>query len=162
MALEAAADGHAASVTAIAPAGLWSKPLGPKPVLGRALARVVSPVAGQAFRSTRIRRLALAGSVARPEAVPQQAAARLVRAYARAPGFAAVNREMRGATFARIASIRVPVTLVWPELDRLIERPRVVPPSVHEIELPGCGHIPIWDDPPAVAAAVLAGSSAVH
>lgn len=159
VALEAAADGHAATVTAIAPAGMWSEPLGPKPALGRALARIVAPVAGPAFRSTRIRRLALAGSVGRPEAVPPEDAARLVRAYARGPGFRAVNREMRAGMFARMASIRVPVTLLWPELDRLIERPRVQPPSVRELELRGCGHIPMWDDPPAVAAALLAGSS---
>jgi pimeloyl-ACP methyl ester carboxylesterase len=65
---------------------------------------------------------------------------------------------MRAGTFRGLDRISVPVTLVWPEYDRLVARPRSLPPSVRNLELPDCGHLPTWDDPPAVAAALLAGS----
>jgi pimeloyl-ACP methyl ester carboxylesterase len=159
VALELALAGGAASVTAIAPAGLWERPLAPKPELARAFARAVAPVAGAAMRVPRLRRLALAGSVAHPDRVPPRDAAALIGAYASAPGFTAVNRAMRAGTFTGLAAIAVPVTLAWPEHDRLIARPRAVPPAVRQVGLPGCGHVPMWDDPAAVAAALLAGSS---
>jgi pimeloyl-ACP methyl ester carboxylesterase len=67
---------------------------------------------------------------------------------------------MRASTFSGLAEIPVPVTLVWPEHDRLIVRPRHVPENVVEADLAGCGHVPMWDDPAAVAQALLAGSQA--
>jgi pimeloyl-ACP methyl ester carboxylesterase len=149
----------AASVTAIAPAGLWSGPLVPRASVARRLARAALPVIGAAARSPALRRAILAGSVAHPERVGPEAAARLVRAYARAPGFEAVNAAMRASHFTGLADIEVPVTLVWPEHDRLVARPRHVPPRVRERWLADCGHIPMWDDPAAVAAALLDGSA---
>ena len=62
-------------------------------------------------RSPAGRRLALAATVADAERVPPDAALRLVRAYADAPGFEAVNRAMRAGRFTRLEHIRVPVTL---------------------------------------------------
>ena len=50
----------------------------------------------------------------------------------------------------------MPVTLAWPEHDRLVSRPRTLPAGVREVALPGCGHIPMWDDPAAVAALIRA------
>jgi len=159
VALELAAAGHAASVTAIAPAGLWTRPLAPKPQLARSLARAAGSLLEPAMASGALRRLALASVVAHPERVPAEQAAALVRAYARAPGFVEVNRAMRAGTFAELAAIRVPVTLVWPQRDRLIARPRRLPGNVRETVLADCGHVPMWDDPPAVARALLAGSA---
>jgi pimeloyl-ACP methyl ester carboxylesterase len=158
VALEAAAAGRAASVTAIAPAGLWSSPLVPKPQIARQIARLAMPALGPGMQSARLRRIALAGSIARPERVSAAEASNLIRAYAQAPGMAAVNRAMRANRFTRIDDIEVPITVVWPEYDKLIARPRKLPPQVHEIFLAGCGHVPMWDDPAAVAAALLAGS----
>jgi pimeloyl-ACP methyl ester carboxylesterase len=60
--------------------------------------------------------------------------------------------------FGDLDRIAVPVTLVWPQHDRLVRRPGRIPPQVREIALPGAGHMPTWDDPGAVAAALLAGS----
>jgi pimeloyl-ACP methyl ester carboxylesterase len=159
VALEIACAGHATSVTAIAPAGLWAKPLAPKPQGARRLARLARPALAPLMRSTAIRRLALAGTVAHPELVPSAHAAALLRAYATAPGFTAVNRAMRARTFTRLAAIDVPVTLVWPEHDRLVTRPAALSGAVREVILAGCGHVPMWDDPAAVATALLAGSA---
>ncbi len=158
VALEAAACGDAATVTAIAPAGLWPKPLKPKPELTRSVARVVLPVIGPLTRSLAFRSLILSSSVAHPERVPPDQAAALVRSYVRASGFTEVNRAMRAGTFTLLAQITAPVTLAWPEHDRLVARPRSAPPGIREVCLPDCGHIPMWDDPQAVAAVLLEGS----
>jgi pimeloyl-ACP methyl ester carboxylesterase len=106
------------------------------------------------------RRLALAGTIVHPERVPAAAALRLVRAYADAPGFEAANDAMRASRFTGLAEIEVPLTLAWAEHDRLVGRPRSVPASAREFALPGCGHLPTWDDPARVADVLLAGSSA--
>jgi pimeloyl-ACP methyl ester carboxylesterase len=159
VALEMAAAGHAASVTAIAPAGLWREPLVPKRSRVRAVARALLPVLGALLRSERGRRLVLAANAAHPERIPPDAALRLVRAYATAPGFEAVNDAMRASRFTALAEISVPVTLAWPEHDRLVRRPRSVPDGVRSVVLRGCGHLPCWDDPEAVARVLLEGSA---
>lgn len=159
VALELALGGHARSVTAIAPAGLWAQPLMPKRGVARRLARAALPIVDRLARSVAGRRVLLAGTVTHPERVPPDAAARLVRAYATAPGFRAANDAMRAGRFTGIDRIRTPVTLAWPEHDRLVSRPAQLPPRVHSVELPGCGHIPMWDDPNRVAGLLLAGSA---
>ena len=159
VALELAAAGHARSVTAIAPAGLWPEPLAPKRGTARSIARAIRPALPTLVRSPAGRRLALAGTVADAGRVPPEAALRLVRAYADAPGFEAVNREMRASRFTRLEHLRVPVTLAWPEHDRLVGRPAHLPPSVRSVALPGAGHVPMWDAPEAVAELLLAGSA---
>jgi pimeloyl-ACP methyl ester carboxylesterase len=159
VALELGREGAVASVTAIAPAGLWTRPLAPKPSVARRAARVAAPVVGLAARSTALRRLILAGSVGHPDRVPPAAAARLVRAYAHGPGFPAVNAAMRAGHFTELAAIEVPVTLAWPALDRIVARPRALPPQIRNVTLTDCGHIPTWDDPEAVATVLLEGSA---
>jgi pimeloyl-ACP methyl ester carboxylesterase len=158
VALELALTGGAASVTAIAPAGLWRRPLAPKPEVARRLARLASPVLPAVVRSPAGRRAVLLGTMAHPERVPADEALALIRAYARAPGFTAVNRAMRAGTFTQIAEIEVPVTIVWPQYDKVVSRVNGLPPGVEVRELPGCGHIPMWDDPQGVANALIAGS----
>jgi pimeloyl-ACP methyl ester carboxylesterase len=96
--------------------------------------------------------------MAHPERMPADEAVGLVRAYAVAPGFTAVNRAMRAGTFKGLAEIEVPVTIVGPQYDRVVSRVNDTPPGIAVRELPGCGHIPMWDDPEAVAAALIAGS----
>ena len=57
----------------------------------------------------------------------------LVRAYANAPGFDAVNDGMRANVFGGLGEIAVPLTLAWPEHDRLVARPRDVPASAQRV-----------------------------
>jgi pimeloyl-ACP methyl ester carboxylesterase len=158
VALELALAGHARSVTAIAPAGLWAQPLAPNRATARAVARALRPVLPVLLRSARGRRAALGGTLAHPERVPAGAALQLVLAYANAPGFDAVNAGMRANRFTGLDAIHVPLTLAWPEHDRLVVRPRHVPPGAREVTLRGCGHMPAWDDPGQVAAVLLGGS----
>jgi pimeloyl-ACP methyl ester carboxylesterase len=159
VALELALAGHARSVTAIAPAGLWPEPLMPKRSTARGLARAARPFLPVLMRGERGRRIALAGTTVHPERIPRAAAIALVRSYADAPGFEAANAGMRAGRFTGLADIDVPLTLAWPEHDRLVGRPRVVPATAREFRLAGCGHMPTWDDPDQVADVLLKGSS---
>jgi pimeloyl-ACP methyl ester carboxylesterase len=154
VALELALAGSAGRVTAIAPAGLWSAPLMPKPSRAHRLARALEPLIEPAARTRRGRRLLLSGSVTYPERSPGHDAAHLVRAYARAPGFVAVNDAMRATTFTALGQIGCPVTLIWPEHDRLVERPAWLPGNVTSVTLPDAGHIPMWDAPTALVALI--------
>ncbi len=155
VALELGLSGAAASVTAIAPAGLWPEPLVPKAGLAHRLAHALLGVA-EPMASTRAgRRLLLSGTVAHPGRVPAADAAHLVRAYALAPGFTAVNDAMRAGRFGSLERIRCPVTLAWPDHDRLISRPVWIPDQVRDVVLSDAGHIPIWDAPEQVVALLL-------
>jgi pimeloyl-ACP methyl ester carboxylesterase len=158
VALELGLAGAAASVTAIAPAGLWREPLVPRRSPVRRVARALLPAIGPAMHTRAGRRAALAANAAHPERIPPAAALRLVRAYATAPGFRAVNDAMRAGRFTGLDRIAVPVTLAWPEHDRLVARPRHLPMSVRSVVLRGCGHLPTWDDPAQVARLLLEGS----
>jgi pimeloyl-ACP methyl ester carboxylesterase len=155
VALELALAGDASAVTAIAPAGLWPAPLQPRRSRARRVARALSPVLPLVLRTARGRRLALSSNVGHPDRVPYPDALRLVRTYARSPGFDAVNAAMRASRFAQLAEVTVPVVLAWPDLDRIVSRPRALPGNVRNVVLRGCGHMPTWDDPAAVAALLL-------
>lgn len=161
VALELAVAGRARSVAALCPAGFWLRPLEPGSDRARRLARALRPLVPALVHVPPLRRAALASNVARPERVPPRAAARMIRTYADAPGFAAVNAAMRAGRFdpARLATAApVPVTLAWGELDRLIRPPRRLPDGAESVVLPGCGHLPMWDDPALVAELVLRAS----
>src|SRR5579875_2965372 len=99
IALELAQRGAAASVTAIAPAGLWTEPLVPKASTTHRLARRFEPIALAVVASAGGRRALLGGSIVHPERMTAMQARRLVRAYGRAPGFIAVNDAMRANRF---------------------------------------------------------------
>ncbi|HWC86592.1 MAG TPA: alpha/beta fold hydrolase [Solirubrobacteraceae bacterium] len=160
VALELALAGRARSVTAIAPAGLWGAPLAPKHSVARVLAQVVSPIL-PVLAATAAGRRALLGSVmVHPDLVPAGAAAHLVRAYASSASFVATNDAMRAGHFQGLDRIEVPVTLGWPDHDRLVSRPKRIPPQVTSRILAGCGHLPMWDAPGQVARLLLVGSAA--
>ena len=159
VALELAKANRALSVTGLCTAGLWRRPLGPRP--GRDIRRVgraLLPVLPALMRSASGRRLVLRGSVARPERVPPHAATRLVRSYLHSPGYEGANSAMRAEVFAGVEDIRVPVTLAWAEHDRVVARPRTRVRDWRTVILHGCGHIPTWDDPDQVARLLLLSS----
>jgi pimeloyl-ACP methyl ester carboxylesterase len=146
------------TTTAIGAAGLWRQPLQPKPATARRLAGALSPVIGPLTATGVGRRLLLTNVVAHPERVPAADAAHLIRAWARAPGFAATDSAMRAGRFEDLKRIPGPVTLVWPEHDRLVRRPRSLPATVHNVQLADAGHIPVWDAPEELTSVMLAAS----
>jgi pimeloyl-ACP methyl ester carboxylesterase len=155
VALELGLTGVAASVTGIAPAGLWPEPLVPKAAIAHRLARSLLPVAGRAAATRPGRSLLLSSAVAHPRRVPAAAARRLVEAYGRASAFVAVNDAMRAGRFEGLERIRCPVTFVWPDHDRLIRRPVWVPDRIRNVVLSDAGHVPMWDAPEALARILL-------
>lgn len=158
VALELGLDRTARSVTAIAPAGLWPRALGPKPSIARPLARAATPLLAAVLASEGGRRMALAGTMAHPERVPREDAVRLVRAYAAAPGYETVNAAMRAGRFQSLEQIYVPLTFGWPDRDRLVGRPAHLPQQARNVVLRDCGHLPMWDDPQQVADPLRAAS----
>jgi pimeloyl-ACP methyl ester carboxylesterase len=160
VALELARAGRAQSVTAVAPAGFWGGPLRPRGrVNAQSISRALRPVLVAALRAPAVRRRMLGGIVGRPELLTRAQAARFVNDYARAPGYVAVNREMRGSHFTAAEEITVPATVAWCELDRLVPPRRVPGLRAHAVQLRGCGHVPMTDDPQAVARVLLRGSA---
>jgi pimeloyl-ACP methyl ester carboxylesterase len=160
VALELAKAERALSVAGVSTAGLWSRPIGQRRGPdSRAVGRRLLPVMPTLLRSAAGRQLVLRMSVAHPDRVPPEAAARLVRAYVTASGYASANDAMRAEVFSDFEGVRVPVTLAWGELDRLVHRPRETVPDWRTIVLHGCGHIPTWDDPSQVARALLLASA---
>jgi pimeloyl-ACP methyl ester carboxylesterase len=159
VALELALAHDVRSVTGIAPAGLWPRPLAPKPKGAQSLVRRALPVLPAAMRVGALRRIALLANVAHPERVPREDVEQLVRAWATAPGLQAANDAMRSGTFTRLQDITVPVTLAWPDRDRLVARPASLPAAVRNVTLTDCGHVPTWDDPEQVATLLLEGSA---
>jgi pimeloyl-ACP methyl ester carboxylesterase len=162
VALEAARAGHARSVTGICPAGLWPAPLitGERSRRGsvRHAVRAASPLLQVLLHNAGVRRAVLAPFTAHPERVPYEAAWRLVRAYGRASAYGPTNIAMRQNHFRHPEEIRVPVTLAFGERDRLVTPVEIG--GFDTLVLPGCGHIPMWDDPELITRVLLDGSAA--
>jgi pimeloyl-ACP methyl ester carboxylesterase len=167
--LEMGRFGWAASVTALSPAGLWSRPLG-EPGRGGArmllrgspwvkLARPLMPLA---FRFQATRRAALPSIAAHPERIPPAAARELVLGWLDGESYDAANRAMRSHVFDPSGyPPEVPVTIAWCERDRLVgpPKPNRRPRGSRFLTLPGVGHTPTWDDPELVARTLLEGSA---
>jgi pimeloyl-ACP methyl ester carboxylesterase len=165
--LELAAEGHAASVTALAPAGFWPRPLGvPRGELAK-LARLSDPLLPVLLRSPQLRNAVLTRMMGGPGRFGYQDALHLIRGYARATDLPRVNAAMRARTFDwenRLGPIaaRTPVHVVWGGTDPLVRAPRgVMPDEVHVHRLPEAGHMPMFDDPDAVVALLLAVSAEI-
>jgi pimeloyl-ACP methyl ester carboxylesterase len=161
IALEMAADGTAASVCGLSPAGLWRNPLGPREREPQALGRRLRPFVPLVMLSGRAREAVLRTTLARPDRLSRKEATELVLNYVGAPLYAAANEQMRMGAFERYERVDVPVTLAWGQADRLLGRPSRTrrPPGTRYLEMPGWGHTPTWDDPDGVAELILEASS---
>lgn len=160
VALEMAANGDAASVCALSPAGLWRTPLGPRRYDAQALGRRLRPVVRVMLASKGGRSRLLRTSVARPERLTREEATALVMNYLDAPLYPAANDAMRAGAFERSGDLEVPVTIAWGAADALLGRPSRtrLPAAARYLEVPGWGHTPTWDDPDGVAELILDAS----
>lgn len=167
--LEMGRLGWAASVTALSPAGLWSRPLGdPSRAGARALLRgsrwvtVARPFLSLGLRFGATRRAAFKSIAAHPERIPPDAARQLALGWLTGEGYDDANRAMRSEVFDPAGYPEdVPVTIAWCELDRLVGPPKRErrPAGARFLVLPGVGHTPTWDDPGLVAKTLLEGSA---
>lgn len=165
-ALELAKAGRARSVVALAPAGLWARRDPWRCVaqlwLDHRLGRLFAPLTPRVMRTGFGRTIALGRTVGRPRRVPPEAAIELALTYAGTPGFGAHLAATRRERFRDGHGIDVPVTVAWGERERLIPaKARLddeLPAHARRVDLPGCGHVPMWDDPKLVARTILEGS----
>lgn len=157
--LELAADGRAASVTALAPAGLWLRPaLRRNPVVATnwRIARATARVGPALLHSAAVRQAAFASVSARPHEIPYPVALDAAQAQATTPGFLAALDGTLGIRFDRADAVPVdvPVTVVWGDHDHVLPAPRhqersLVPGHARWVVLDHCGHVPQWDAPGA-------------
>ena len=87
------------------------------------------------------------------------------RDLAAAPGFLPVYHGMIGARFTGGAALSVPIHLLLAANDRLLPPgdnscSTELPPHATWGLLPECGHAPQWDNPAALAAAILRTTAA--
>lgn len=161
--LELARLGRARSVLAICPAGLW-RGREPRTVVaklwaGRRAARLLLPLAPTMMRGARGRRAVLSGAVGRPARMPPAEAVAMLRALALAPDFDRHLKVVKREHFTGGAAIDVPVTVAFGDRDTLLSARHCrhrdqLPAQTRWRRLPGCGHIPTWDDPDLIVAEV--------
>jgi len=163
IALTMGALGTASAVCAISPIGFIR---GREQGYGRAtlaatrrISRVLEPAADRLAASASARTVLSSHAAARPWRVPAEDMASWNHDYARAPSFWDV---LEGLEHWRAPVPVCPTTIAWGERDRLLIFSRQAPrarrllPEARHIVLRGCGHVPMWDDPEQVAAAILA------
>ncbi|MGH2866747.1 MAG: alpha/beta fold hydrolase [Solirubrobacteraceae bacterium] len=166
--LELARRGLARSATALSPAGFANRPetvLAQSSLwLGVRLARRLEGRADTLLATRTGRRLALGLGMERAADMSVAEAAATVRALARAPWFDATLPTVGPFEFGPgEGPIRVPVTIGWGTRDRLLlprqaRRAAALIPTARIVMLKGCGHVPTFDDPPAVTRLLLEGS----
>jgi pimeloyl-ACP methyl ester carboxylesterase len=168
IALELARMGVVRSATALSPIGFWSPG---EARYGRTMLRTSRFAATHLgaqmrwlVRSAAGRQAVIGLMYGRPVRRDPAEAAADFDAIARAPGWDATLPHTRAYAFHDGDELRVPVTIGWGTRDRLLiprqaERARAVLPRARHVPLPGCGHIPMSDDPEGVAALLLAGSA---
>lgn len=161
VALEIGKRQDAATLCLISPAGLWSRPLGPRDRDVRPLARRLRPLVGPLVRSGRARAVILRSTAAHPERIPADQARELIKGWIDAPGYAAANEEMRRHLCIDLGQVTAPTTIVWGVHDRLVRAPSPErrPPGSRFLELEGCGHTPNWDEPELIAELLLEASA---
>jgi pimeloyl-ACP methyl ester carboxylesterase len=157
-ALELAKAGHASSVLALAPAGLWHRSPREADIrlkMARFAARFSGPLGPAVLRTSWGRRLALRDQSGRPEAIRPEWAIAGGEDAARAPGWPAHFRAIRGQRFAGGSRIDVPITVVFGDRERILP-PKAqlrdeLPDHTQWEVWPGCGHVVPWDAPDRIA-----------
>jgi pimeloyl-ACP methyl ester carboxylesterase len=163
LALELAKRGRARSVVALAPAGGWRP--GTRAVkrivrmftISHALGRPLLPAAERLCDSTLGRRLLFGGFSAHPERLAPADATYGFRASIECPVYLELLRAGTHEYARGLDEIRCPVLLAWPAKDRVLPFERYgrplseAMPSAELRTLHGVGHVPMLDDPSAIA-----------
>lgn len=160
VALEAAANGIARSVTGLAPAGLWTplRKRGPLVTLNHTMATTLRPAIPAILAVAPLRWALLSSGMQRPRTLSYAMAVDAAMAQVRASGFDAaidgtINRE-----FARADDIgeNVPVTIAFGDNDRILnaarcQRRELAPAHARWDIIDNCGHAPMYDVPEITA-----------
>ncbi|MFG3144642.1 alpha/beta fold hydrolase [Streptomyces sp. NPDC048243] len=167
LALELGREKLVRSVTTFSPAGFWS-PVERRYAFGVLLAmrqaarRMPLPVVERLSRSAAGRTVLTSSIYARPARRSPEAVVAETLALAQAEAFTETLRA--GTTVQFTDDIpALPVTVAWGTRDRLLVRrqgvrAKQIIPRARLVRLPGCGHVPMNDDPALVARVLLDGS----
>jgi len=168
IALELARRRRALSVTALSPAGMWSR-AGAYYVVASfgasvAILKLIDRWLEQIMAHGAGRALLMGQVMAHPARLAPEIATLAARNLAAAPGTLPALLATGREAFTSGAGIRVPVTVAWGSRDlvlpaRQARRLQALVPQARLVPLPGCGHVPTFDDPQAVARVLLEGSA---
>jgi pimeloyl-ACP methyl ester carboxylesterase len=163
VALELAVICPPASVTLLSPAGLWRRDA---PLYSRASLRasrwLTRHAAGPLFRlvNYRLGRVLVLGQThGHPIRLTPGYARAAISAMGTCPGFDATLAATTRSRYLAAGSLGAPVTVAFGSRDVLLPRRQArqlgqLPPGTKAETLPGCGHVPMADDPAAVAALI--------
>ncbi|MEU5135319.1 MULTISPECIES: alpha/beta fold hydrolase [Streptomyces] len=164
IALELGRAGLVRSVTALSPAGFWTEPerryaFGTLRTMRRAALAMPLPLIERLSRGAAGRTALTSTIYARPGRRSPEAVVAETLALREATGFHATMAAGRGTTFDQDVK-GIPVTVAWGTADRILLRrqgirAKRVLPDARLVRLPGCGHVPMNDDPALVARVVL-------
>ncbi|MET7740442.1 alpha/beta fold hydrolase [Streptomyces sp. NPDC005385] len=167
LALELGREKLVRSVTTFSPAGFWS-PVERRYAFGVLLAMrqaarsMPVPVVERLSRSAAGRTVLTSSIYARPARRSPEAVVAETLALAHAEAF---TETLRAGTTVRFTDDipALPVTVAWGTRDRLLVRrqgvrAKQIIPRARLVRLPGCGHVPMNDDPALVARVLLDGS----
>lgn len=168
IALELGAAGLARSVVALAPAGFWTAAERRYAIALltslRMSTRIPDSVLRRIAANPRLRRETLRTIYAHAERIDEERFLGDARAMRDSVAFRPTAAS--GKRYHCHAAPAVPTTVAWGERDRvLLPRQadiarRRLPKAVH-ISLPGCGHVPMGDNPELISEVILRGSAAV-
>lgn len=164
LALELGREKLARSVTALSPAGFWTDgerryAFGTLRAMRLAAESMPLPLIERLSRSATGRTVLTSTIYARPGRRSPEAAVSETLALRRATGFhqtLALGRDVRFTDDVP----DLPVTVAWGDRDRLLLRRQGIRakdtlPGARLVRLPGCGHVPMNDDPALVARVIL-------
>ncbi|MFF3514105.1 alpha/beta fold hydrolase [Streptomyces sp. NPDC002573] len=167
LALELGRTNLVRSVTALSPAGFWSPAerryaFTVLLAMRRAARNIPVPVVERLSRTAAGRTVLTSTIYARPGRRSPEAVVAETLALARAEGFADTLRGGSSVQFAEDLP-GLPVTVAWGTRDRILMRrqgvrAKQIIPKARLVRLPGCGHVPMNDDPALVARVILDGS----
>jgi pimeloyl-ACP methyl ester carboxylesterase len=168
LALILGSEGRAATVTGLSPAGFWvnRRQYQYAKVIFKIMETTGAAIQGSAGRLSRSvagRAVMFASVVSHPSRLSPEQAAGDARAFLTArPAIDAILATP--LWFTAPIPERVPVTIAWGSQDRMLLPSQATVaqrqlPAARFRPLPGCGHVPMTDDPALVAEVLLAGSS---
>ncbi|WP_282692162.1 alpha/beta fold hydrolase [Streptomyces sp. CC208A] len=169
LALQLGREKAVRSVTALSPAGFWSESerryaFGTLRAMRGAARSLSVPLIGRLSRTAAGRTVLTSTIYARPGRRSPEAVVAETLALRGATGFHQTLATGRDALF-RDDLPSLPVTVAWGTRDRLLPprqgvRAKRALPGARLVRLPGCGHVPMNDDPALVARVILDGSAA--
>jgi pimeloyl-ACP methyl ester carboxylesterase len=168
VAMELAKTRPVRSVTLLSPAGLWRAGTPWYCMVSLRLSRWLAAHAGPALSrivATRPGRVLVLGQMlAHPARLPAAQARSAVRALGTCPGFdatlkATARRRLHGAR-----EVTAPVTVAFGSRDVVLLKHQSrnlgeLPPHTRSATLPGCGHLPMSDDPARVTELIITAAS---